>query len=177
MGASCEDSRKLLFLLVAASACNGQFDFDTALLDAEAPGISEVGSADIATSEAATDVPRTGVRIACGASECSSVGCCATAGGTSCIDAADGGMCGGLVISCDDTEDCPAGQVCCAEGESNCAACGLRPQRVHCEPESHCRAMNFTILCNPYRPSPCTQCVATTLTGLPPGYHQCPLAP
>jgi hypothetical protein len=84
------------------------------------------------------------------------------------------------LIQCDDTDDCPASQVCCAEGNLDTSSacvdtrgCDFRPTRVHCEPESHCRAMNFVILCNPNRPSPCVQCVATTLTGLPPGYHQC----
>jgi hypothetical protein len=181
MSVSAERAAILSFLFSALSACDGQFDFDTALLDAAEPpiGVPDASS----TGDAAVDVPRAGLRIACGASECLSAGCCTGNTGTTCVDLAEGGTCNGLLIQCDDTEDCATGEVCCAEGDvlpwfacfgaSDCNP-NPRPQRVHCEPESHCRAMNFVILCNPYRPSPCAQCITTTLTGLPPGYHQCP---
>ena len=184
MRASGGSARVFSFLFVTAAACNAQFDFDTALLDAgEPPILPDGGPDDSSSGDPLLDLPRPGVRIACGASDCLS-GCCSGTAGLSCVDVIEGGMCGGLLIQCDDTEDCPAGQVCCAEGNvgpaSSCLGandCHERPQRVHCESELHCRAMNFVILCNPYRPSPCTECVATTLTGLPPGYHQCPATP
>jgi hypothetical protein len=182
MSAWGERARPFSILFAALSACNGQFDFDTAPLDAGEPTLGETGPSDVAsTGDISIDVPLIGRRIACGASDCLSSGCCSTASGTRCIDVAEGGICGGLLIQCDDTEDCPVGQVCCAEGDVRArarasvsdGANGAPPDRVHCEPESHCRAMGFVILCNPYRPHPCSQCIATTLTGLPPGYHQC----
>jgi hypothetical protein len=182
MSASRERAAVLSFVFTLASACNAQFDFDTALLDAGEPPVSIPDASS--TGDTAIDLPRAGLRIACGASDCLSSGCCTGNTGTSCVDVAEGGTCNGLLIQCDDTEDCAAGEVCCAEGDviplSGCLGasdCNSRPQRVHCEPESHCLAMNFVILCNPYRPSPCTQCVTTTLTGLPPGYHQCRATP
>jgi hypothetical protein len=174
----------LALLMVIASACHGQFDFDTALLDGGEPPITvaDGGSDSASAADSLFDLPRPGVRIACGASDCSSPGCCTGTAGSSCVDIAAGGTCSGLLIQCDDTDDCPASQVCCAEGNaaalSSCSGASdcprnERPTRVHCEPESHCRAMSFVILCNPNRPTPCAQCIATTLTGLPPGYHQC----
>ena len=172
----------LALLLATAAACHGQFDFDTSLLDGGDPPMTVAdGGSDGASADAPFDLPRPGVRIACGASECASPGCCASTGGSSCVDIAAGGTCNGLLIQCVDTAECPASQVCCAEGNADeLASCSAsdcthdeRPTRVHCEPESHCRAMNFVILCTPNRPAPCTQCLATTLTGLPPGYHQC----
>ena len=185
MGASGGGARGFLFLLAAASACNDQFDFDTALPDAGVPPIIEGGADDVASADdPLIEVPRIGPRIACGAFDCA-FRCCSGTTSQSCIDVAEGGTCNGLVIQCDDTEDCPAGEVCCAEGDDRTLPSGNnvsdgadgRPERVHCETEAHCRAMNFVILCKHYRQSPCTECVATTLTGLPPGYHQCPASP
>jgi hypothetical protein len=167
------------------TACNGQFDFDTQVLDAGEPPIIVIDAApsDAApTSDRPTDTSRTGVHIACGAIDCASPGCCSTSAALSCVDIAEGGTCGGLLIQCDDADDCPEGQVCCAEGDDrvspSCPETGdCHLQRVHCESEAHCRASNYVILCNPDRPSPCTECVASSLPGLPPGYHQCASAP
>jgi hypothetical protein len=175
--------RVALLVAVIGSACNGQFDFDTTM-DAEPPIIViEAGPDDAAsTSEQFVDAPRTGVHIACGASDCLSSGCCSTSPDSSCIDIAEGGTCGGVLIQCDDTDDCPEGQVCCAEGDDlthPCTgdACGdQRLLRVHCEPEARCRG-EFIMLCNPDRPNPCTQCIAASIAGLPPGYHQCAATP
>jgi hypothetical protein len=179
-------ARWAILLAAAGAACNGQFDFDTALPDAGEPPIIVVDAAmsDMAR-DAMADLPGTGVHIACGATDCASPGCCTTSAGQSCVDIAEGGTCGGLLIQCDDTEDCPLGQVCCAEGNDLLPACtagqDCRPnpslQRVHCEPETHCRTSSYVILCNPDRPSPCAQCVASSLAGLPPGYHQCAATP
>ena len=186
MRACGERARAAWLAAVLVSACNGQFDFDTALLDAGHPPIivPEGGPDDVAsTGEPVADMPRTRVHIACGGSDCISSGCCSGSSGATCVDVAEGGVCGGLLIQCDDTEDCPAGQVCCAEAEDRVSAYDCRDasacevERVHCEPESHCRGLNFVILCNPDRPSPCSQCVSTTLKGLPAGYHQCAAEP
>jgi hypothetical protein len=171
---------------VAACACDGQFDFDTSVVDAGPPPIVVPDAAldDAPANDTIVDPPRIGVHIACGASECVSSECCVESAGMSCVSTAEGGTCGGLLIQCDDTDDCPAGQVCCAEGDDHSLPvcpdardCEERPKRVHCETESHCRTMNFVILCNPDRPEPCTQCILTTLQGLPPGYHQCATGP
>ena len=188
MGAWGKRAGACSLLFVMTPACNGQFDFDTTPLDAGEPRTVPEGGGpdDASTGDRAIDIPRPGLRIACGASDCLGSACCIGQNGAMSCVAAEGGTCSGLLIQCDDTDDCAAGQVCCAEeGVSPSPSCldtsdcsrDLRPRRVHCEPESHCREMNFVILCNPNRPSPCTQCVATTLTGLPPGYHQCPAAP
>jgi hypothetical protein len=180
-----------LLAAVAGSACNGQFDFDTRSSDAGAPPI--IITIDTGTGideptpsiDAVADAPRTGVHIACGASDCVTPGCCSTTADLSCVDVADGGTCGGLLIQCDDTDDCLEGEVCCAEGDNRAlATCPdadacpnpERLQRVHCETEAHCRG-SFVVLCNPDRPSPCTQCVESSLPGLPPGYHQCAATP
>jgi hypothetical protein len=179
-------SRSVLAALLL-SACNGQFDFDTQPLEASTPSGADAPLDNTPTEETpVADAPRTGIQIACGALVCSSPACCSTQAGFTCVDIADGGTCSGLTVQCDDSDDCPAGQVCCAEGDDlgpavcagsrDCTAFG-KPQRVHCETEAHCRSMNFVILCNPDRPSVCAQCVATSLTGLPPNYHQCAAVP
>lgn len=180
-------ARAGLLAATLASACNGQFDFDTTL-DSGAPPIIvvEAGPDDVSlgdvssTIDTALDAPRTGVHIACGADDCSTWGCCSKSSGVSCVDVAEGGTCAGVLVQCDDTDDCPAGQVCCAEGEDldhpPCTSdvCDENPRllRVHCEPEARCRG-EFVVLCNPDRPAPCTQCVVSPIVGLPPGYHQC----
>jgi hypothetical protein len=179
--------RAALLVAVVGSACNGQFDFDNARPDAGAPPIIIVeGGPDEAssTSDVAVDILQPGVRVACGASDCLSSGCCSRSSGFNCVDTAEGGTCGGLLLQCDDTDDCPAGQVCCAEGEDlnhpPCTSdvCDDNPRllRVHCEPEARCKG-DFVMLCNPDRPSPCAQCIVSSLAGLPPGYHQCVATP
>lgn len=187
LGAARLSAGVLPLFFATASACNGQFDFDTDRIDAGQPPIiiTEGGADDIAsTGDPVFEAPRIGVSIACGATDCLSTGCCSRANGTECVDIVDGGVCSGLLIQCDDSEDCPAGQVCCAEVDDhtsadcpNASGCEADPpERVHCEPESHCRALKYVILCNPDRPGLCT-CISTTLPGLPPGYHQCVAAP
>ena len=187
MSAGSQRARMTVLAALSGSACNGQFDFDTGLLDAGDPPVIVVEAGPVDASlltDSAADVPKTGVHIACSDSECMTSGCCSKTSGTSCIDTAEGGICGGILIQCDDTDDCSAGQVCCAEGEHldrpPCTgdACDDRPRllRVHCEPEARCRG-EFVPLCNPDRPYPCAQCVASSLPGLPPGYHQCATAP
>jgi hypothetical protein len=178
-------ARAALLAAAVSSACNGQFDFDT-WVDASTPPVVIEGGFDhvSSASDAIADTNRGAVRIACGASDCLSSGCCSRSTGTSCVDTAEGGTCGGLLIQCDDTDDCPSGQVCCAEGENlNHPPCtsdvcndSRRLLRVHCEPEARCKG-DFVMLCNPERPSPCAQCFASPLAGLPPGYHQCAAAP
>jgi hypothetical protein len=177
-----------LLVALVLSACNGQFDFDTALPDAGGPPVIIVdgGPEDVsAPTDATTEPPGTGIHIACGAADCSTVGCCSsTSNGFSCVDVPAGETCAGLLIQCDDSDDCPAGQVCCAEGEDlnhpPCTSdvCNDNPRllRVHCEPEARCRG-DFVALCNPDRPSPCAQCISSPLVGLPPGYHQCATSP
>ncbi|HMI83082.1 MAG TPA: hypothetical protein VK550_03255 [Polyangiaceae bacterium] len=180
-------TRAALLLVVAGPACNGQFDFDTAPIDSGVPPIIVIeGGPDDAslTSDTPIDAPRTGVHISCGASDCLTSGCCSTSSGVSCVDIGDAETCGGLLIQCDDSDDCPAGLVCCAEGDDlNHPPCtsdvcdgDQRLLRVHCEPEARCRG-EFVMLCNPDRPGPCTQCIASSLVGLPPGYHQCATTP
>jgi len=182
-----EATRVACLAAVVASACNGQFDFDTVLADAGGPPIivTDGGMGDApSTSDVPSDASRTGIHIACGAADCLSSGCCSTSTGIGCVDISEGGTCGGLLIQCDDTADCPEGQVCCAEIEDRVSAAGSaddagddRPVRVHCEPETHCRSLDYVILCDPDRPGPCTQCIASSLPGLPPGYHQCVATP
>jgi len=186
---ACNARTRVAFLAaVVGSACNGQFDFDTALADAAVPPFVIDGGPDDAssTTDAIADRPRTGIHIACGASDCVTPGCCnSSTTGLSCVDIAEAGTCGGLLIQCDDGDDCPAGQVCCAEGDDLALPACLDGdicdhqviERVHCEPEARCRTSNFVILCNPDRPSPCAQCTASSLPGLPPGYHQCTITP
>jgi hypothetical protein len=179
-------ARAALLAAILASACDGQFDFDTAI-DTGAPPVivvdADSGDASSVT-DAVPDAPRTGVHIACGASDCLSSGCCAKSSGVSCVDTAEGGTCAGVLVQCDDTDDCPAGQVCCAEGEDlnhpPCVSdvCDGNPRllRVHCEPEARCRG-DFVVLCTPERPAPCTQCIVSSIVGLPPRYHQCAANP
>ena len=173
-----------LFALLAA-ACNGQFDFDTSVDGGSPPVIVIEGGPDASIEgETSVDTPPPGVHIPCGPSECLTSGCCGKSSGFSCVDTAEGGTCSGLLIQCDDTDDCPPGQVCCAEGEAlnrpPCTSdvCDVNPRllRVHCEPESRCKG-DFVVLCHADRPSPCTQCIASPITGLPPGYHQCATLP
>ena len=171
---------------VLGAACNGQFDFDTTPHEGGPPIIVTEGGPDDASSisDAVADTPRIGVHIACGASDCQTSGCCSTSTGPTCVDIGEGGTCSGLLIYCDDTDDCLQGQVCCAESgdlvlPALVASAGDddRLLRVHCEPETRCRGEHFVMLCNPDRPQPCAQCVVTTLVGLPPGYHQCAATP
>jgi hypothetical protein len=179
--------RAAFLAAVAVTSCNGQFDFDVAPLDSGVPPIvtDEAGQLDVfAPSDADSDTSRARVHIACGAADCPASGCCSKTSGVSCVDTLEGGTCGGILIQCDDTDDCAAGQVCCAEGEDlnhpPCTSdvCNDNPRllRVHCEPETRCRG-EFVMLCNPARPSPCAQCSASSLPGLPPGYHQCATTP
>jgi hypothetical protein len=176
------------FVVIAASACNGQFDFDAYEPDTGAPVIViEASTANDASNVDSVEPPRIGVHIACTGSDCVTPGCCSTAAGFACVDVSEGGSCGGLLIQCDDSDDCPQGQVCCAEGDDRIrASCpdtsGCETEkllRVHCEPEAHCRngGPEFVILCNPDRPSQCAQCETSSLPGLPAGYHQCATAP
>jgi hypothetical protein len=161
------------------AACNGQFEFDTTPLDAgdAASVVPDVIVTDDAAGEAAIDASKVG--IVCGQTTCPAPFCCGTSQGFACIDVAKGGSCGGILIQCDDTADCPAGQVCCAEGNglSSDGGKAMDLDRVHCETEAHCRASQYVILCDPDRPSPCSQCVASSIAGLPPGYHQCAATP
>ena len=177
------------FAVMAASACNGQFDFDAYQPDTGATVIViEASTAEDSSSlDSFVEPPRIGVHIACGESDCITSGCCSTSAGFACVDVSQGGTCSGLLVQCDDSDDCPQGQVCCAESEDripgacpDAAGCETEPtlKRVHCEPEAHCRGIsNFVILCNPDRPSQCSQCETSSLAGLPPGYHQCVAAP
>jgi len=186
MTARGECARLTVVAAVIVSACNGQFDFDTSV-DAEGPPVIVVdGGSNGDWPDMSNEAPRPGVHIACGDSACLTAGCCSSVAGTlGCADISEGGTCSGLLIQCDDSDDCPAGQVCCAEGEElarraciGADACSDEgPERVHCEPEARCRTASNVILCNPDRPSPCAQCIDSSLLGLPPGYHQCAAAP
>jgi hypothetical protein len=182
MNARGERARAAFLTAVVSSACNGQFDFDTTLDAGEPPIIIVEGGPNDASliGDPISDMPRTAVHIVCGAADCLTSGCCSTSSGATCVDIGEGGICGGILIQCDDTDDCPEGQVCCAESE-DLALPAFRGSagdddhllRVHCEPEAHCRGDHFVMLCHPDRPLPCAQCVAASLAGLPPGYHQC----
>ena len=181
--------RAALVMVIAWPACHGQFDFDTNLLDSgqDAPTTGIDASGEETSNDATTDRARPDIHIACGASSCEVSGCCSTSSGATCTNIAAGETCGGLLIQCDDSDDCGEGMVCCAEGETQNAdarecsegSCHEpdRVRRVHCEPEAHCAELKYIVLCNPDRPRPCTECVASMLSGLPPGYHQCADSP
>jgi hypothetical protein len=180
----------LAWILVAmVTSCNGQFDFDPLAPDTGAPIVTIEASAEDLTLP--IDVPveppkGTGLRIACGSSDCLTLGCCSSSSGFACTDVASGGTCNGILIQCDDTDDCPAGLVCCAEGDDRnafdcpdttpCDTDGTL-KRVHCETEAHCRNLGYVVLCNPDRPDLCAQCEDSSISGLPPDYHQCNVVP
>ena len=176
-------------LLAMATSCNGQFDFDPLSPETGTPVVKIEASADDSSSsiDVPVDPPKgTGFRIACGSSDCLTLGCCSSASGFACTDVASGEKCGGILIQCDDTNDCPAGLVCCAEGDAHKALvcpdatpCDSNEtlKRVHCETEAHCRNMGYVVLCNPDRPDLCPQCASSSIAGLPPNYHQCNVVP
>jgi hypothetical protein len=173
-----------VFLAIAWTGCHGQFDFDTSALDGgpDSPANGPDAEDDGTSVDATSDRSRPDIHISCGDTTCETSGCCTATSSQTCIDVAGGGSCSGLLIQCDDSDDCSEGMVCCAEAakgddDRECldASCQKpqRLQRVHCEPEAHCASLHYVVLCNPDRPEPCTECVASTLPGLPPGYHQC----
>jgi hypothetical protein len=187
MRRSLPPPRAALVVLIAFTGCHGQFDFDADRLDAgsDTPNVDLDVHGDERTGDTAIDRSRPDIHIACGGDDCKVNGCCSTSSGPTCVNVAAGATCGGLLIQCDDSDDCAEGMVCCAEGEARdddeCpdASCHDPPrvQRVHCEPQAHCTSMRYVVLCNPDRPGPCADCIASTLSGLPPGYHQCADSP
>ena len=178
-------ARAGIALAVFWPSCDGQFDFDTQVLDGGVhASVDGDSNREDASVDASADRSRKEIHIACGdENSCDVSGCCSTSSGLACRDVAAGETCGGLLIQCDDNDDCAEGSVCCAEGEKDdrpCpdASCPIeRVQRVHCEPAAHCATLRYVVLCNPDKPDTCTNCVASTLSGLPPGYHQCADSP
>jgi hypothetical protein len=180
MGIGQKTGHAAWIALTLVTACNAQFDFDPLPPDSGPPIIEIEASTNDTGSpiDVLADPPNgTGIHIACGGSDCLTLGCCSSATGFAC---------GGILIQCDDTDDCPAGLVCCAEGDDRAPfdcpdtnACGPNATlaRVHCETETHCRNAGYVVLCNPDRPDLCAQCVSSSIPGLPPDYHQCNVVP
>jgi hypothetical protein len=162
--------KTLWLVVIACTACNGRFDFDTEL-DASPAELSDAKpDTNIAVDEGAIDSNQSYVaKIECDQRTCDSATqhCCVDSTGPHCIDAL--AACSGLTIRCDDPSDCPQGKSCCLEVRSG------QVVAVECEDATSCLSKGHDLLCSPSDPGACNggTCTSTAQGPLPPAYHQC----
>jgi hypothetical protein len=163
-------AKTLWLVVIAFTACNGRFDFDTEvdaslteLSDAKSDTATPVGDAPIDSAK-----PYIG-KIECDRETCDSATqhCCLDATGPHCIDAL--AVCSRVTIRCDDPSDCLQGNGCCSEARSGQVVV------VECEDATSCLSKGHVLLCSPSDPRACSGgiCISTTQSPLPPAYHQC----
>jgi hypothetical protein len=167
---------RLVFPL-AIAACNGQFDFDTDLPDAEvvepvdAPALdagADVAAAVDARADVHVDSGLVGGRIICGATNSCGLpnrACCWTDAGSACIEPGEA-TCPGLLTRCDSASDCTGGRVCCA------TLADTKGPMVACQDVAACAGANQIVLCDPSDPTSCASC-APAAPPLPFGLYQC----
>jgi hypothetical protein len=133
------------------------------------------GAGDSGASDTGSDSMNMDTFVLCGNMKCPTPaqGCCRTDGGNSSVNTClsqNQSQCGGLFIRCDDSTDCPQGDVCCAHYNGFNIA-----DKIECKAASTCNAQNTsTIVCDPNDPKSCPNggmCTFSTITL--PGYFIC----
>jgi hypothetical protein len=139
-------------------------------------GSGTIGSTDVASVTVSCSMQ---LGILCDTAVCnpSSLLCCGTPSGFSCVSNQTS-VCGGHVpIECDDSTDCGNMKFCCATTDSSsrvtgascipsgsaCVAGAGGSTRWFCDPDDPAGTC----------PAQYTKCVPATVTGLPPGYYEC----